>query len=590
MDAFPSLLDPNNPMLRWMQSGATAPRTIDGGPLRIVPPSPPPAGATAAGLPMDASSATGKPVARLLNTGIGMPGGNAPAGQMLPSVPAPPPLDASATAPPGLAPTSQSLSQDATQSGLLRSQQDLQRLQQQGPGWQQIQSPVGRTLAGIGSGILDRVAPGIASIVPGTTGDNLRLQGLDVAHIGQDQGQLKAQAALGDSQAQAQQRQAMADQESAKAQELLNPKPSNGQLLYDKNGTPIGFQGPDGNYMGMHDPNLPSGVGDILGAAQRKQPTNAFELWQQQNPKGTADDYLKLSGEGKVKPLPQQLLEAEQSGDSDTANRILRVINQTQVQPKIDVHNATAPPSVPGIPATPGGHVDPMVQAIIDGRAPAPNIRSRQGIALMAAVTAADPTYDASRYNTYQRMQTEMTSGKTGQNINALNTLLNHVADARTHLPNNGSISLLNTIENAGSDAMGNNPTGKFDTDAVGIGGEFGKLVSGGVATVDEQKHVQGLLNHNASPKKLSENLDEIENLARGKLAGIQSQIQSAFHPGPGSYMPPSLPSPGGASGSGPATPASDMINVQIPGYAPSQIHASQRAAFLAKYPNAKVQ
>ena len=37
----------------------------------------------------------------------------------------------------------------------------------------------------------------------------------------------------------------------------------------------------------------------------------------------------------------------------------------------------------------------------------------------MAQVTAADPTYDASRYNTYQASQRDLTSGTSGKNINA---------------------------------------------------------------------------------------------------------------------------------------------------------------------------
>jgi hypothetical protein len=141
-------------------------------------------------------------------------------------------------------------------------------------------------------------------------------------------------------QAQAQHNQALATQEEAKAYDLLHPKPTPGALLYDKNGTPIGYRDGAGKYYGPDDPGLDAGVQHVLGAAQRKQPTNPFELWQSQNPKGTAEDYLKLTGEGKLKPLPEQYNEALASGDTETANRILKVIKDTQTQPKIDVHAA----------------------------------------------------------------------------------------------------------------------------------------------------------------------------------------------------------------------------------------------------------
>ena len=141
-----------------------------------------------------------------------------------------------------------------------------------------------------------------------------------------------------------------------------------------------------------------------------------------------------------------------------------------------------------------------------------------------------------------------------------LNTLLNHVQDARNHLPDNGSFSPLNAVENVGGSLVGKNPTGKFDTDAIGIGGEFGKLVSGGVATVDEQKHLQTLLNHNASPNTLRDNLDEIENLAHGKLDGIYRQAKSANHPGAGSNIPSSLPAPGGGKVDGTYDPVAKKV------------------------------
>jgi hypothetical protein len=105
-----------------------------------------------------------------------------------------------------------------------------------------------------------------------------------------------------------------------------------GQLVYDKAGMAIGFQDADGNLLGTGDPRLPPAVSEILEAAQRKQPANAFELWQQQNPAGSAEEYLKLAGEGRIRPLEQQLLDAEQDGDTDTVNAIRGVMLRSRTQ------------------------------------------------------------------------------------------------------------------------------------------------------------------------------------------------------------------------------------------------------------------
>lgn len=404
------------------------------------------------------------------------------------------------------------------------------------PGFWKTLGKVGAT---IGDDALAVLAPNVERLVPGGIGHHQDLLGQQKGAVTSDQDQMQKSALLDETQAHAQQQQALAQQEQARSRALLNPKPNAGELLYDKNGSPLGFRDGQGNYMASDDPALPHGVRDILSAASRKNPTNAFELWQSQNPKGSAEDYLKLSGENKVKPLEQQLLEAETAGDEGTAKTIRNVIRETRVQPRIDVHNATAPSS--GLPS--GSSTNPMVQAIIEGRAPAPTTRSKASMALMAAVTAADPSFDASRYGTYQAMQQEMTKGKTGAAINSLNTIQEHIERAFKNMPDNTGNAAVNWIKNSSEEAFGKNPTGKFEVDATGIAGEWGKLVAGGVASEGEQKHVQALLSPNASPQKMRDNLAEVKAMTDGKLAGIQRQIESARPPWMNSNPASSLPS-----------------------------------------------
>jgi hypothetical protein len=259
--------------------------------------------------------------------------------------------------------------------------------------------------------------------------------------------------------------------------------------------------------------------------------------------KNPLDAYAAVYGAKNTKDagLPQQLLDAISSGDNTKADLIRKVYHDTQVVPKIEVHAANAP-AVPSFALGAGGAVNPTIQAYIDGRIPAPNARTKQGAEIMRQITAADPTYDASRYNTYQAAQKDATSGKTGTAINSLNTIQEHIGRALQNIPKNGSSPFLNSIENTIGDATGANPTGKFDVDATGIAGEWGKLVAGGVASEGEQKHVQALLNKNGSPKQIRDNLEEVRQMTLGKLQGIQKQIQSASHPGGANNPINSLP------------------------------------------------
>ncbi len=108
-------------------------------------------------------------------------------------------------------------------------------------------------------------------------------------------------------------------------------EPGDGQILYDRNGTPIAFQDGEGNLLGPNDANLPPLIEQILDAGIRKLPATAYELWQQRNPEGRAEDYLKLAAKGKIKPLAQQLADAETAGDTDATNTIRRIIQQGRI-------------------------------------------------------------------------------------------------------------------------------------------------------------------------------------------------------------------------------------------------------------------
>lgn len=227
----------------------------------------------------------------------------------------------------------------------IADQERLNSLVSSGSGVSQIHNPYLRGLARTADVLGTVLAPRVLAAIPGTTLHHQQLIGQQQGIVANDQQQDAASAGLQDQQAQADQRRSLAEQEQAKATSLLHPK---GGLLYDKNGSPIGYQDPEGKYYGPDDPTLDPGVREVLGSAQRKQPSNAFELWQQQNPKGTAEQYLQLSHQEKDATLQQQYLDAVNSGDHNKARNILKVIHDTSTQPKIDIHQAAERPETTG--------------------------------------------------------------------------------------------------------------------------------------------------------------------------------------------------------------------------------------------------
>jgi hypothetical protein len=137
---------------------------------------------------------------------------------------------------PGIGPSVSSVQPANQQLGA--DKQELQRLESTGSGVSQLQRshPKLGLLARVADVAGSIIAPGAAAFIPGTTLHHNALVNKQRGNVAED--------------ATEQQREALAQQEQAKAQALVNPP--------------------------------------------KKQPTNAFELWQQQNPQGTVDDWNKI--------------------------------------------------------------------------------------------------------------------------------------------------------------------------------------------------------------------------------------------------------------------------------------------------------
>ncbi len=156
-------------------------------------------------------------------------------------------------------------------------QNELSREQTTGSGVSQIAKahPIAggilRGLATAGS-IAGSVFPQVhraLSATPGTEEHHQQLIGQTRGRIGEDLGEQEKEATTGEVEARTEQAQAAAEKDR-KAAEAGQVKDE--QILYDKNGTPIGYRDAAGLYHGKDDPFLPQGVRDVLAAAQPKEP------------------------------------------------------------------------------------------------------------------------------------------------------------------------------------------------------------------------------------------------------------------------------------------------------------------------------
>jgi hypothetical protein len=180
-------------------------------------------------------------------------------------------------------------------------------------------------------------------------------------------------------------------------------------------------------------------------------------------------------------------------------------------------------------------------------------------------------------------LQRDFTSGKEARTLNSFNTAEDHLQQLQSaaNALQNGDIQVFNRFGNAYAAATGDPAPTNFAAVKNAVAGEVGKTFQGGSVTEGERGALDAAISGASSPAQLSGVIQSYRALMQSKRQALQSQYQQGRQGRPAFN---SAPSAGG-------TPSGNQfITVQIPGYAPSQIPASQRAAFLAKYPNGKVQ
>ncbi len=158
-----------------------------------------------------------------------------------------------------------------------------------------------------------------------------------------------------------------------------------------------------------------------------------------------------------------------------------------------------------------------IVQAIGEGRQEGPNTRTKQGQALSELVNNAYPDYDGTRYHTYQAMQKDFVSGKTGQGLIALNTALTHLQSLYDNANLGSTLPGVSTVERI----AGNQSAVNLRAAQVAVGDELGKAYKNGVLSEPEHKEWQSMLN-GWTPANVKQNAVAFSHLLDGKIAAEQ--------------------------------------------------------------------
>jgi hypothetical protein len=200
---------------------------------------------------------------------------------------------------------------------------------------------------------------------------------------------------------------------------------------------------------------------------------------------------------------------------------------------------------VPSAPQAPGQKNDAYLQqlpaalqsqvkALSDGRMAFPTgnaLRSDYWQNMLKAVASYDPSFDAINYNARAMTRKDFTSGKSAQQVNALNTVIGHLdsLDSAAKDLKNTSSTWWNSLANWAADASGKPAPKTFEATREAVADELTRVwrQSGGSESDIQERKKQ--LATSSSPEQFRAVISQIGDLLESKLSSMQSQYDQGM-------------------------------------------------------------
>lgn len=164
-----------------------------------------------------------------------------------------------------------------------------------------------------------------------------------------------------------------------------------------------------------------------------------------------------------------------------------------------------------------------QVKAYAEGRMPMPSgfaLKSPYFQKMLQYITQYDPSFDAVNYNSRAKTRQDFTSGKSAQNINALNTVIGHLqtlSDSADSLGNT-SYPMWNSAKNAYENATGDPRINTFNTTRKAVVDELTRVYRGTGGSEADIKTWSDQLNAANSPQQLHSVIGRIGDLLESKI------------------------------------------------------------------------
>jgi|GEM_PF-6158569 len=178
-----------------------------------------------------------------------------------------------------------------------------------------------------------------------------------------------------------------------------------------------------------------------------------------------------------------------------------------------------------------------QVKALDEGRLPIPSgfaLKSPYWQAMIADASRYDPNFDAVNYPARVKTRSDFTSGKSAQNITALNTALGHMdtLDRAIDPLNNVSIPLVGGAINAMKDQAQDPNTARlanFNAAKTAVAAELTRVFRGGQGAEADVKGWQAQLDASKSPQQLHAVVSQMASLLASRVNALGDQYNQGM-------------------------------------------------------------
>lgn len=175
-----------------------------------------------------------------------------------------------------------------------------------------------------------------------------------------------------------------------------------------------------------------------------------------------------------------------------------------------------------------------QVKALVEGRMQFPGgfaLKSPYWQQMISAVSSYDPSFDMVNYNARAKTRQDFTSGKSAQNINALNTVIGHLqtlGDASDKLGNR-SIPAWNTVANIAESASGDPRVKNFDATKKAVVDELTRAWRQTGGSEGDIKSWSDTIGASNSPEQLHGVISQIGDLLESKVNSLGEQYNQGM-------------------------------------------------------------